>query len=63
MLRINFESRERCARDKTEINVMQTNYGEKTVSVLEHRSHDNNLSPRSRRHWKRLLRKARKISA
>jgi len=62
MLGMFFESRSRAHRDKIEMQNLQTTYGRDIVAELKQRAQDMTLGGRDRKHWKRLLRKARKIS-
>ncbi len=60
MLNILFESRGRAQRDIVEMQNLHTNYGRNFVTELKQRARDMSLGVRDRKHWKRLLRKARK---
>lgn len=55
-----FEPSDRRIRDEREIRYFYTKYGEDAVAVLKDRANDSALSPRDRRHWQRLARKARR---
>ena len=61
MLNILFESRSRAQRDIVEMQNLHTNYGRNLVTELKTRARDMSLGVRDRKHWKRLLRKARKV--
>ncbi len=54
-----FESAEQRRRDNDELSAMHRKYGDEICSVLAARVEDENLSARDRKHWSRLLRKAR----
>ncbi|PXW77573.1 hypothetical protein C7451_10467 [Blastomonas natatoria] len=54
-----FESATQRRRDDDELKTMHRKYGAEIVSVLEARTQDTSLSDRDRKHWNRLLRKAR----
>ena len=60
MLNILFESRSRAHRDIVEMQNLQTTYGRDFIAELKQRAQDMSLGVRDRKHWKRLLRKARK---
>ncbi|NJM49820.1 MAG: hypothetical protein HC843_02155 [Sphingomonadales bacterium] len=45
-----------------EIQNLSTSYGEEFMNELRRRANDKNLSPRDRKHWRRLLRKAEKTA-
>lgn len=55
-----FESKERSMRDQNEIAMLQNRYGETLVDELKQRANNDELAPRDRRHWQRLLRKAKR---
>jgi hypothetical protein len=54
-----FENATQRRRDEDELKAMHRRYGGEIISVLEARTQDGNLSDRDRKHWGRLLRKAR----
>ncbi|WP_108810573.1 hypothetical protein [Sphingorhabdus sp. Alg231-15] len=54
-----FESRDRRIKDAQEVKRLHTKYGDELVTVLKERSRDRSMKDRDRRHWKRILRKAR----
>lgn len=54
-----FESKERRKRDRREVSDLFSKYGEETITVLRNRVADKNLSNRDRKHWKRILSKAK----
>lgn len=54
-----FESAEQRRRDDDELKAMHRRYGDELVSVLESRADAEGLTERDRKHWSRLLRKAR----
>lgn len=58
MLPFLFESRERARNDAREVRHLQNQYGDELLSVLKQRANDTGLTPRDRKHWDRLLRKA-----
>ncbi len=62
MLGMFFESRSRAQRDQIEMQNLHTTYGRDFVAELKQRAQDMSLRARDRKHWKRLLRKARKLS-
>jgi hypothetical protein len=59
MLSVLFESKEKSVRDAQELRTMKIRYGGELMTVLEARARDTQLSDRDRKHWKRMLRKAR----
>ncbi|WP_430388442.1 hypothetical protein [Blastomonas fulva] len=54
-----FESAEQRRKDERELDTIHKKYGDTTVDVLDARAHDESLTDRERKHWSRLLRKAR----
>lgn len=54
-----FETPDRRIRDEREIRYFYAKYGDEAVAVLKDRANDSGLSARDRRHWQRLVRKAR----
>jgi hypothetical protein len=54
-----FESKERRAKDRQEVVALFRKYGDETVDILRIRVTDKNLSSRDRKHWKRILSKAK----
>lgn len=54
-----FESAEQRRKDDSDLKSLHKRYGAEIVGVLEGRADDANLSERDRKHWTRLLRKAR----
>ncbi len=54
-----FESGIQRRKDDRDLKAIHKRYGEKAVQVLDDRVNDENLSERDRKHWARLLRKAR----
>lgn len=59
MLSALFESKEKSARDAQELRTLKIRYGGELMTVLETRARDRDLPERDRKHWKRILRKAR----
>lgn len=55
-----FESKERRLRDRREVTNLFDRFGEDTVAVLRERVADKNLSSRDRKHWRRILSKAKR---
>lgn len=55
-----FESGEQKRKDLREIELIHKKYGDTTIAVLEGRAVDPGLSDRERKHWARLLNKARR---
>lgn len=55
-----FESAEQRRKDLREIELIHKKYGETTIAVLEGRATDAALTDRERKHWARLLGKARR---
>ena len=56
-----FESAEQRRKDLREIELIHKKYGDTTIAVLEGRSYDPSLTERERKHWARLLNKARRL--
>lgn len=54
-----FESNERRARDWREVADLFDKYGDEAVDTLRMRVKDKNLSSRDRKHWQRILSKAK----
>tara|TARA_R110000850_G_scaffold179992_1_gene305705 strand:+ start:24 stop:239 length:216 start_codon:yes stop_codon:yes gene_type:complete len=54
-----FDPPYRRIKDDREVRYFYTKYQEKAPEILSERASDDSLSPRERRHWKRLARKAR----
>lgn len=54
-----FESADQRRKDEEELISMHRRYGGEIRAVLEARVNDENLTLRDRKHWGRLLRKAR----
>jgi|TARA_R100001244_G_scaffold44182_11_gene40025 hypothetical protein len=55
-----FDPPHRRVKDEREVRYFYTKYKEKAPEVLSERANDDSLSPRDRRHWRRLARKARR---
>jgi hypothetical protein len=55
-----FESAEQRRKDLREIEMIHMKYGDTIIAVLEGRAKDPALTSRERRHWARLLTKARR---
>ncbi len=60
MLDMLFESRQRAARDAKEVRLLRDRYGDTLVQELKGRARDRSLPTRDRKHWQRILRKARR---
>lgn len=56
------ESRERAWIDSGELNRLENKYGKQMFAILQERAHDRRIEAKSRKHWKRLLRKAKKVA-
>ena len=56
-----FESRERAHRDQLELRNLQSKHGQDVLNELKQRAKDASLARRDRKHWQRLLRKARRL--
>ncbi|WP_152414765.1 hypothetical protein [Blastomonas sp. AAP53] len=54
-----FESADQRRKDNEELAALRRKYSDDLCTVLEARADDEGLSDRDRRHWSRLLRKAR----
>lgn len=54
-----FESAEQRRKDDRELDTIHKKYGDTTVDILDARARDESLTDRERKHWSRLLRKAR----
>ena len=54
-----FESVEQRRKDEDELTAIHHKYGEDTCKVLKARVSDEKLKQRDRKHWARLLRKAK----
>jgi len=54
-----FESAEQRRKDARDLSDMFKRYGDETIDVLQARADDEQLRERDRKHWARLLRKAR----
>ncbi len=54
-----FESAEQRRKDDEELASIHRKYGEETCKVLQARVNDETLKSRDRKHWGRLLRKAK----
>lgn len=54
-----FESAVQRRKDDRDLNAIHKKYGDDVVEVLDGRVKDETLSDRDRKHWARLLRKAR----
>lgn len=54
-----FESAAQRRKDDDDLKSMHKRYGAEIFDVLEARASDEELSDRDRKHWSRLLRKAR----
>lgn len=61
MLRL-FETKDRRIKDAQEVRQLYNRYGDELVTVLKDRARDRSMKDRDRRHWKRILRKARAYS-
>jgi len=57
-----FEDDDQRRRDREELIYLRSRYGRQINEVLRQRASDTTLSPRSRRHWKRLHRKAVRVT-
>lgn len=49
-------------QDEGELRRLFDKYGNETVRILRHWSQDKSISQRDRRHWKRLVRRARRMA-
>ena len=54
-----FETKERRTKDRQEVVALFRKYGDETLDILRTRVNDKNLSSRDRKHWKRILSKAK----
>lgn len=54
-----FESKQRRVKDALEVRALFQKYGDGTFDILTTRMRDRGLADRDRRHWKRLLNKAK----
>ena len=54
-----FESAEQRLNDDRDLKAMHRRYGDEIFAILESRVEDETLAKRDRKHWARLLRKAR----
>lgn len=54
-----FESADQRRRDARDLSDMFDKYGDDLIDVLQARAEDPKLRDRDRKHWSRLLRKAR----
>lgn len=54
-----FESAEQRRKDTRDLDNMFKRYGDEIINVLQSRVDDDTLRERDRKHWARLLRKAR----
>ena len=54
-----FESAEQRCKDERDLENMYRRYGDDIVKVLQARVNDTKLRERDRKHWARLLRKAK----
>ncbi len=59
MLAFLFESKDRQAADQAELDRLKEKYGDTLEQVLRRRAEHARGDARSRKHWKRLLNKAR----
>lgn len=57
-----FGSSDQRFQDERELRRLFDKYGNETVNVLRIRSQDKSISQRDRRHWKRLVRRARRMA-
>jgi len=55
------ESREKAWADTGELKRLNNKYGSDMIDILHERANDQALDMRSRRHWNRLLRKAKRL--
>tara|TARA_R110000824_G_scaffold45738_7_gene132160 strand:- start:1205 stop:1420 length:216 start_codon:yes stop_codon:yes gene_type:complete len=55
-----FDPPHRRFRDERDLRYFYLKYGADAPAVLSDRAQDSSLSPRDRRHWRRLARKARR---
>lgn len=55
-----FESDTRKQRDIKTLRSLYMRYGDEAEPILQHRAADKTLDKRSKKHWRRLFRKARK---
>lgn len=56
-----FETRDRQLKDALELRRLETKYGDELVAVLRDRAADRSMRIKDRRHWQRILRKARNL--
>lgn len=54
-----FESADQRRRDDEELGTIHRKYGDETCKILQARVNDETLKSRDRKHWARLLRKAK----
>ncbi|OHC94602.1 MAG: hypothetical protein A2792_12615 [Sphingomonadales bacterium RIFCSPHIGHO2_01_FULL_65_20] len=54
-----FESAEQRSKDARDLDNMFKRYGDEILNVLQARADDTKLRDRDRKHWARLLRKAK----
>ena len=54
-----FESADQRRKDQDDLQELYVKYGDTILDVLQARSDDDQLRSRDRRHWARLLRKAK----
>ena len=62
MLNRLFETRGRSARDAQEVMSLRGRYGSELLPELRARIGDKDLALRDRKHWRRILRKARRFA-
>lgn len=55
-----FDPPGRRVKDARKVGYYFTKYGKDALDILSERAEDASLSPRDRRHWRRLARKARR---
>lgn len=54
-----FETAEQRRKDERDLDALHLKYADEICNVLEARVNDDSLRTRDRKHWRRLLRKAR----
>jgi hypothetical protein len=55
-----FESTEKRGADQLELQRLQAKYGAQLVDVLKQRAGQRGISSRNKRHWQRILKKAKR---
>jgi hypothetical protein len=61
MLNLFFEPKYRAAKDAREVHDLALRYGDNLKTILTERAGDNNLRDCDRKHWRRLLKKMRRL--